>query len=44
MIHYGLRGERREMLYERYEKRHERMAHSELEIGKEEFADLILAD
>ena len=44
MIHYGLRGERREMLYEIYEKRHERMAHSGLEIGKEEFADLILAD
>lgn len=43
-IHYGLRDERREMLYEIYEKRHERMAHSGLEIGKEEFADLILAD
>ena len=27
-----------------YEKRHERMAHSGLEIGKEEFADLILVD
>lgn len=43
-IHYGLRDERREMLYEIYEKRHERMAHSGLEIGKEEFADLILVD
>lgn len=44
MIHYDLRDECREMLYDIYEKRHERMAHSGLEIGKEEFADLILAD
>lgn len=43
-IHYGLRDERREMLYEIYEKRHERMAHSGLKIGKEEFADLILKE
>lgn len=43
-IHYGLRGERREMLYEIYEKRHERVAHSGLEIGKEAFAELILTD
>lgn len=43
-IHYGLRDERREMLYEIYEKRHERMVHSGLEIGKEEFTDLILTD
>ncbi len=44
MIHYGLRDECREMLYERYEKRHERVAHSGLEIGKEAFAELILTD
>lgn len=43
-IHYGLRNERREMLYEIYEKRHERMVHSGIELGKEEFADLVLAD
>ena len=43
-IHYGLRDERREMLYEIYEKRRERLAHSGLVMGKEEFADLILTD
>lgn len=30
------------MLYKIYEKRYECMAHSGLEIGKEEFVDLIL--
>lgn len=43
-IHYGLRDERREMMYEIYEKRHERMVHSGLVMGKEEFADFILTD
>lgn len=43
-IHYGLRDERREMLYEIYEKRRERLVHSGLVMGKEEFADLILKD
>lgn len=32
------------MLYEIYEKRHERVAHSGLEIGKAAFTGLILTD
>lgn len=31
-------------LYEIYEKRYERMAHSGIEIGEEVFAELILTD
>ena len=38
-IHYDVKN-----LYEIYEKRHEHMAHSGIEIGEEAFAELILTD
>ncbi|WP_432647460.1 HNH endonuclease [Mitsuokella sp.] len=43
-IHYGLMDDRRLMMYEIYEKRHERLSRSGITLGKEEFADLVLHD
>lgn len=43
-IHYGLMDDRRLMMYEIYEKRHERLFRSGITLGKEEFVDLVLHD
>lgn len=41
-IHLGLKKERIEMIDEMYEKRNERLVHAGIELGKQEFEDMVL--